>query len=206
MGGRGSGNWYRWSKKSTTGDLLKLNISRLVKDGVISPDQWCSGSWQWTRGGEQVGSIGYEVDTRGAPWMRLHYTHAKTESMDYRVQLTTTRPHYGGVRWWFICPVVRCGRRVGALYGGKVFACRHCHQLAYPSQNKAAFDRHCDKAFELADKMDHIGNVFDGFYGKKPKGMHWKTYRRKMAEIERLRQSGLDGAGLKFGSMMQEWM
>src|SRR3954471_19126471 len=45
--------------------------------------------------------------------------------MDYRIELTTTRPPYGGVRWWFICP--RSGRRVMKLHlprGGRTFAAR----------------------------------------------------------------------------------
>src|SRR5262249_13469992 len=59
---------------------------------------------------------------------------------DYRVGLTTTRPRFGGLRWWFICPLVvngyPCGRRVGKLYlppGGRYSGCRHCCDLTYAS-------------------------------------------------------------------------
>ena len=31
--------------------------------------------------------------------------------MDYRVRLVTSTPHYRGLRWWFICPLVRNDRR-----------------------------------------------------------------------------------------------
>jgi hypothetical protein len=27
--------------------------------------------------------------------------------VDYKVRLVTTKPNYGGRRWWFICPLVR---------------------------------------------------------------------------------------------------
>ncbi|MCI0625457.1 MAG: hypothetical protein L0387_28065 [Acidobacteria bacterium] len=51
-----------------------------------------------------------------------------------------SRPNFGGVRWWFRCPLVikgkPCRRRVGKLYlpyGRSLFGCRHCHQLTYQS-------------------------------------------------------------------------
>jgi hypothetical protein len=70
------------------------------------------------------------------------------ESAAYRVGLTTTRPHFGGRRWWFVCPLGvdgrPCGRRVGKLYlppAGRYFGCRHCHGLTYTScQDRRRFD------------------------------------------------------------------
>jgi len=49
------------------------------------------------------------------------------------INLCTTRPHFGGVRYWFTC---RCGRRVGRLYvsvGETTFRCRLCHGWTYRS-------------------------------------------------------------------------
>ena len=60
--------------------------------------------------------------------------------LDYRVELTTSRPNFGGLRWWFICPLMinrrACKRRVGKLHlppGARYFGCRACHQLTYTS-------------------------------------------------------------------------
>jgi hypothetical protein len=57
-------------------------------------------------------------DTDNA-WLRLHY-RANGDAVDYKVQLVTTKPNYGGHRWWFICPIVRRDggppRRVAKLY------------------------------------------------------------------------------------------
>ena len=54
--------------------------------------------------------------------------------------VTTTRPRFGGLRWWFVCPLlvdgVACRRRVGKLYlppRARYLGCRHCHQLTYRS-------------------------------------------------------------------------
>jgi len=203
MGGIGSGSWYRWSKKSTTGNYHQLRMSRLVKLGVIKPNIMQSGGWQWTEDGKEVASIGYSVNTvdMSCPYIQLIYTSNKTENIDYRVYLKTTRPHYGGVRWWFGCQGKECGRCVAVLYGGKYFVCRHCYRLAYQTQNQAAFDRMCDRAFSIARQLGHDGNVIDGFYGKKPKGMHQKTYNRKKEEMERLATQGMAGATARFGKM-----
>jgi hypothetical protein len=58
--------------------------------------------------------------------------------LDYRVRLVTTRPRFGGLRWWFVCLLIvngrPCSRRVGKLYlppHGRYFGCRHCHDLTY---------------------------------------------------------------------------
>jgi hypothetical protein len=42
---------------------------------------------------------------------------------------------------WFICPAVGCGRCVAILYGGGIFACRHCYRLAYASSREEAGGR-----------------------------------------------------------------
>jgi hypothetical protein len=80
------------------------------------------------------------VNTLGWPaWVRLSYTlTASGEEIDYRVPLTATRPRFGGLRWWFACPLIvggrPCGRRSGKLYlRGRYFGCRRCHDLTYTS-------------------------------------------------------------------------
>jgi hypothetical protein len=56
------------------------------------------------------------------------------------IQLETTAPHFGGIRNWFICPLVKnaqiCNRRAQKLYlpnGAKYFGCRVCYDLTYES-------------------------------------------------------------------------
>jgi hypothetical protein len=56
----------------------------------------------------------------------------------YPARLAPSHPRFGGLRWWFICPLtvngVACGRRVGKLYLlGRYYGCRHCHGLTYTS-------------------------------------------------------------------------
>ena len=81
--------------------------------------------------------------------LRLIYTLKKhstgeKKDFDYSVRLTTTPLPWGGFRFWFICPIVGCGRRVSVLYlapGGDYFACRHCYRLSYESRQEGYRDR-----------------------------------------------------------------
>ncbi len=140
MGGPGSGNWYRWDKKTTVEECLTLDVSRLVQEDVIAPGLSRRGSWGWSRWGEITSSIGYRTSTDDHDGRFTLDYQVSGESISLAVPLTVTFPHFGGVRWWFICGVscngVYCGRRVGKLYlppGGKLFACRHCYDLTYKS-------------------------------------------------------------------------
>jgi len=50
------------------------------------------------------------------------------------LRLVATRPYFGGVRWWVVCP--GCGSRAGKLYlppGRCSLRCRKCHGLTYRS-------------------------------------------------------------------------
>ncbi len=150
MGGSGSGNWYRHSTKSTTSRFHVLKMEKLVKTEVIKSGQYRKGTWQWyvedDNGKKDVrATIGYTTDTTGSsfPYMQVQYRNQSSkESFDYKINLTTTNPHYGGKRWWFICPLKGCGRRAGVLYlTGTYFGCRKCLNLAYESQNEAPHAR-----------------------------------------------------------------
>jgi hypothetical protein len=80
-------------------------------------------------------------------WLRLRY-RADGEAVDYKVQLVTTKPNYGGRRWWFICPIVRRDggppRRVAKLYlpsGSKYFGSREAYGLTYTSCQESGKSR-----------------------------------------------------------------
>ena len=90
------------------------------------------------------------------PWVRLRYTITSTdEAVDYRIDLQTTRPHFGGLRWWFTCPLVRadrpCRRRCEKLYlapGGTYYGCRKCY-VSYACQREDRADRMLRKANKI---------------------------------------------------------
>jgi len=144
---------YYWDKKNTVEESRSVSIAFLGKH-----DYFCgfrSGVISWTNCfGEQTSSIGVTVDTaEHDPHVRFQYTNMrrstgeKTEC-DYKVILVSTPCNFGGVRWWFICPLttnsVPCGRRVAKLYcppGAIYYGCRHCYNLSYDSRNEPRLAR-----------------------------------------------------------------
>lgn len=66
------------------------------------------------------------------------------------------RCQYGGHLERFVCLARGCGQRVAKLYGGRIFACRHCYQLAYPSQLEAGFQRAQRGADTIRDRLDWV--------------------------------------------------
>jgi hypothetical protein len=150
MGGSGSGNHYHWwrsSKKDVVEDCLSLDANRWLREGVLRANVLATGTWRWTYASGKSFAVGYTVDTcsPAAPFVRLSYSWVwpsspEPQSANYCVRLTTTQPRFGGLRWWFVCPLIvggrPCERRVGKLYlppGGRYFGCRHCYDLTYTS-------------------------------------------------------------------------
>jgi hypothetical protein len=184
MGGFGSG---RYGGRPTVESGLTLDIIWLLRKGDMVPGKHVSGVLIWSnvRTGEQIASIGYEASLVNpeAGWVRLYYSANGTPE-DYRVRLVTSPCHYGGRRWWWICP--RSGRRVAKLHlppGGRVFAARQVYRLAYRSQRTTALDRSHDRQRRLYRKLGADYEYFEQPPPLRPKGMHRSTYERLTAEL-----------------------
>jgi len=133
VGGALSGRWSWHTKRPTVEESRTLDLSKLKRDGAFYPG--CTGSVRWLRGETEISSIAYTVGQQeGDLVLTLHYKVTRTgEDVTIPVRLETTRPRFGGVRWWGRCA---CGRRVGKLYlpdAETRFACRQCHGLTYAS-------------------------------------------------------------------------
>ena len=110
--------------------------------------------------------------------------------MDYKVQVVSTHPHYGGVRWYFMCPLTRagchCTHRVRKLYrpsGASYFACRHCWGLGYSSQRQDGTTRALRQVVAIRERLGGSSAVLEPFPAK-PHGMWWKTYSRLRRSAE----------------------
>jgi hypothetical protein len=163
VGGPGSGNFsHRWRphRKGVVEDCLQLDAARWTREGILRAGVRQAGIWHWIFASGRECSLSYELNSvnAGDAWVRLDYScsvpppgQALAES--YTVGLTTTRPPFGGLRWWFRCPLDAdggpCGRRVRTLYlpaGATLFGCRHCHELTYTSSQRSRYD---DVVFRL---------------------------------------------------------
>jgi len=142
---------YYFDAKTTVEQATQLSIFKLKEFGLLNG--YAATTLTWTRKlSGHKSSIGIIVDTENL-YAKVNYTitdrntDEKTD-YDYKISLTTTPCNFGGVRYWFICPLsvngVYCGRRTGMLYlasGGRYFGCRHCYNLSYESQNECRLGR-----------------------------------------------------------------
>jgi hypothetical protein len=145
MGGYGSGRW-QWHARATTVEECRRIPITLLREALEHGPPYSGRIW-WTLGDQPSGDISYRLEERnGRLVMRLLYriTDKETKDYDYPVFLQTTHPHFGGLRYWFTCPLsvdgVRCGRRVAILYSppnAEYFGCRHCYRLTYTSSQEA---------------------------------------------------------------------
>lgn len=67
------------------------------------------------------------------------------------------------------------------LYSGRVFACRHCYQLAHDCQRESADDRAARRADRIRERLRWEPGILNGS-GWKPKGMHWRAFERLTAQ------------------------
>ena len=180
MGGFGSG---RQGGGRCTDDMRALDVRKINRTGLLKAGRWFS--WQWTRNDEVVATISLraEFDRVMLDYRNRspHHNGGEWESLNYPVRLSWTPCTLGGQRVWWRCPAVGCGRRVAVLFGGRVFACRQCHALAYRSQREADDDRATRRADTIRRRLGWVPGILHG-NGLKPKGMHWRTFERLQRE------------------------
>lgn len=196
MGGMGSGRRYQGSK-DTTSDMRALDVRRLQRDGLLTPGR--AFGWNWSRNGETIASIQMRTE---AERVILNYRSRSNgdewKAMEYPVRLEWTACNLGGKRAWFLCPAQGCGRRVAILYGGSVFACRHCHNLNYQCQRETDDDRAARRADKIRARLQWDAGILNG-NGWKPKGMHWRTFERLRAGHDAFVSASLAGMAKRLG-------
>jgi hypothetical protein len=195
LGGQGSGNWYRFDKKTTTGECQSVDVRHLHREGLLKSGHWFT--LRWSRADRETGSIrGAVIGDEKPEQVILTYRNRSGPSGEWEdvkepALLAWTACNFGGERAWFICPGAGCRRRVAVLYGpGRYFLCRHCYDLAYQSQRDNAMYRALHKAQSIRERLGGSANMREPFPDK-PKRMHWRTYERLWwehheAEMEQL--------------------
>jgi hypothetical protein len=173
----------RHAEKNTTSSYLQLDARLLQRKGYLrSMDGWLP--LTWSRDGEPIGSVRIRVEEGRVILRYRHQRYGEDwKNHEYSVFLDRTHCHFGGTRVWFRCPAQYCSRRVAILYGGSIFACRHCHQLGYDSQREAAHSRALTRAQRIRERLGGSGSMVEEFPDR-PKWMHHQTYWRLIREYE----------------------
>lgn len=190
----------RSNGKRTTANLRALDVRQLQRDQLLTPGQ--SFGWNWTRNGATLATINLSVqfDCVILDFRQREYG-GEWQDRKYPVRLDWTRCNYGGQRAWWLCPAAGCGRRVAILYSGSgLYACRHCHRLAYASQRKTPDDLAAMRANKLRKRMGWNGGILND-NGGKPKGMHWRTYWGLRAAYEIKLSHALAGFGRQLSAI-----
>lgn len=154
------------------GGYLAIDLADFCRDW-FEPGR--VGELAWKMGQSRKASVGYML---GADYIELRYTvrrRTNEECVRERINLSYTNQTFGGRRMWFLCN--GCGARCRVLLGGRYFRCRKCHGATYTSQYDPCRFPELLKA-EAARKKVGAEQGFANVWPRKPKGMHWRTYRR----------------------------
>ncbi len=178
--------------RDTTSDTRNFNIFSLKKWGKLEPGCVSNASIIWYRGEEETSRIGYKISTMDddsyieLDYRTKWYGEQEWRPIKYKVPLERVKCHFGGVRWYFVCPLFKsgryCGRRVAVLYkAGDYFGCRHCADLTYDSCNESKRFRgfpfgHLAKALKSDELLEKVGYTH---YRGKPT----RKYRRYLKAV-----------------------
>lgn len=122
--------------RKTVENCMSISMPWLSRHGYL--EGFKAGKIAWTNG---VGEEFFQIETQVSieeKYLRLSYSRG--EKINLEVELVTTPCHYGNVRYWFLCPLTSCNKRIGKLYlpkDAQYFGCRNCYNLTYKCQKEA---------------------------------------------------------------------
>ena len=151
-----------------TNELISLDLSDFAKDGFKLE---ASFAWRWTKGGLCIGRLNGFLSDQS---VRIFFQHEHGPTVEQKIGLEKTRPHFGGTRRWFVCP--ECSGRCRILYLAERFICRHCMGAVYASQYTWLRIPGEAKAMSVRGRLAVKGG-YEALCAEKPKGMHWRNFR-----------------------------
>ena len=156
-------------------DLNKLRV-QAISQGEPTQQVICCDP-RYSGDARRIGLLVWRFSsaTRGSMRLLLH-------SLDQSIDLVALPRHFGGVQWYFLCPMT--GRRASVLWmppGASCFASRQAwgREVAYASQfdNAHNFVRfRAPTTFAIGSVTRIIHRVFDFPPPSKPRWMHRYTY------------------------------
>jgi hypothetical protein len=138
-------------EKELVDNCKMLSVFSLNRNQVFSGHMTATVEWRalWDVASQSLGIEAFttdNVDCAGSVQIRYELSNRLTgdcELIEYNVELEATPCNFGGIRYWFVCPLLRdgiaCKGRVGKLYlppNETYFGCRSCYNLTYRSQKE----------------------------------------------------------------------
>ena len=169
---------YYYNKKATVEASCDLTVFQLKERGMLDAGHTATViTWVMKNTGKES-RITLEVNMTSEPYARFTYSISDSKGnstpYDLEVSLITTPCNFGGVRYWFVCPM--CSRRVGGLYlapGERYFMCRKCNNLTYHSRNRC-----------VIGAFGHTSRQIDKL---RPQIKRWTWRGRPTRKVRRLR-------------------
>ena len=181
----GRGRWSRYPTRNTVNDSLRLDAQAIGRKGLARYRRF-AWRWSWSNvlSGEHHAEITVVIESPQT--VLLDYQTGGTP-MQQTVTLRRTPTHNGGSRLDWYCP--RCGRPARYLYGAP-FACRTCHNLAYPSQ-QASHEQAGSYAVKRRQAVIRrklmMSPDAESLPDQRPPGVRWRTWLRLSEEFRELR-------------------
>lgn len=170
------GRWERKTKRRTVDAVMVLTAHRILAPLDVTRPARC-------RVISAHGTLDLDI-VPSAAGVVLHYTVDGETIPAYLVRWAVTTPHYGGTRYWWVCP--QCGKVRARLYAGRRFLCRRCQGLAYPStQTRSKLPVIEARMRALLRRLGADGPITDDPPAR-PDTMRKSTYTRLAYEYRRL--------------------
>lgn len=168
-------------------EALQISISKLKGWGYLNPEQIKSSTLNWSRNGNQTGSISIKVNTQTEqPYIELDYKYID-EPRNYKVYLTSTPSNLNrGKIWYFICPQTK--KRCRKLYsiGGYFLHREAFNGCMYETQTQSKKYRQLDKTLGAYFKSDNLySELYKKNFKKTYAGKPTKKYLRIMEQIQK---------------------
>lgn len=167
-------------------EALQIDISKLKGWGYLNPEQFKSGTLNWSRNGNLTGSISIRGNTHSEqPYIELDYKY-KNEPRNYKVYLTSTPSNLNrGKIWYFICPHTK--KRCRKLYsiGGYFLHREAFNGCMYEKQTRSKKYRQLDKTFGAYFKSDDLySELYKKNFKKTYAGKPTKKYLKLTRQVE----------------------
>lgn len=132
-------------------DCLKLDLADPAVRKALDPRRSAAGVIRWGCADSDIAATGY--DWRHVGRRLILTAEIGGVATTQTIRITTTRPHFGGVRLWFVCP--ESGRRARVLLlapDRRLWASRAALGLPYASQRMGARERRLRRMIDVTER------------------------------------------------------
>lgn len=167
-------------------EVLQIHISKLKEWEYLKSGQVKSGVLNWSRNGNEIGSISIKADTQNSqPYIELDYTF-RDEPRKYKVYLVSVPSNLGkGKLWYFLCPQTNKRCRKLYLVGGYFLHREAFKGCMYASQTRSKTWRGWEKSFgSYFDADECYDEIYSKHFKKYYRGKPTKRYAKLLRKIE----------------------